>query len=194
MLFHDGQHGTPLIDALARHGDGLPANVLPLAVNEVTQVGLEAIVAAFAYGAAGVRFLLRAKPLHDIAGLSQTMPAVDFSQYMWEGFSADVRHTIETEGKWLRPSEYSPEPYPITRQLIEEGKNHLLLGGTIRTYAPVHILQGMRDSDVPWRRATLLIEHLAGDPAVLTLVKDGDHRLSREEDLQRLFAAIEAMD
>ena len=68
VLLHDGQHGTPLIDALARHGDGLPANVLPLAVNEVTQVGLEAIVAAFAYGAAGVRFLLRAKPLHDIGG------------------------------------------------------------------------------------------------------------------------------
>jgi pimeloyl-ACP methyl ester carboxylesterase len=131
------------------------------------------------------------KRLH---GLILIAPAVDFSQYMWEGFSADVRHTIETEGKWLRPSEYSPEPYPITRQLIEEGKNHLLLGGTIRTHAPVHILQGMRDSDVPWRRATLLIEHLAGDPAVLTLVKDGDHRLSREEDLQRLFAAIEAMD
>jgi pimeloyl-ACP methyl ester carboxylesterase len=108
------------------------------------------------------------KRLH---GLILIAPAVDFSQYMWEGFSADVRHTIETEGKC-----------------------HLLLGGTIRTHAPVHILQGMRDSDVPWRRATLLIEHLAGDPAVLTLVKDGDHRLSREEDLQRLFAAIEAMD
>ena len=60
-----------LIDALARHGDGLPANVLPLAVNEVTQVGLEAIAAAFAYGAAAVRFLLRAKPRHDVAGLRQ---------------------------------------------------------------------------------------------------------------------------
>ena len=72
VLFHDGQHGSALIDALARHGDGLPANVLPLAVNEVTQVGLEAIVAAFAYGTAGVRFLLRAKPLHDVTGLSQT--------------------------------------------------------------------------------------------------------------------------
>ena len=101
---------------------------------------------------------------------------------------------IETEGKWLRPSQYSPEPYPITRQLIEEGKNHLLLGGTVRTHAPVHILQGMQDPDVPWKRATTLIEHLAGDPAVLTLIKDGDHRLSREEDLQRLFSAIEAMD
>ena len=68
LLLHDDAHGTPLIDALARHGDGLPANVLPLAVNEVTQVGLEAIVAAFAYGATGFRFLLRAKPLHDVAG------------------------------------------------------------------------------------------------------------------------------
>ena len=77
VLFHDGQHGTPLIEALARHGDGLPANVLPLAVNEVTQVGVEAIVAAFAYGAAGVRFLVRAKPLHDIAGLSQTIAMAD---------------------------------------------------------------------------------------------------------------------
>lgn len=77
MLLHDGQHGTELIDALARHGDGLPANVLPLAVNEITQVGLEAIVAAFAYGATGVRFLLRAKPLHDTVGLTQTIAMAD---------------------------------------------------------------------------------------------------------------------
>lgn len=73
LLFHDGQHGSELIDALARHSDGLPANVLPFAVNEVTQVGLEAIVASFAYGTADVRFLLRAKPLHDVIGLSKTI-------------------------------------------------------------------------------------------------------------------------
>ncbi|PIT04133.1 4Fe-4S ferredoxin [Bradyrhizobium nitroreducens] len=73
VLIHDGQHGTPLIDALARHGDGLPANVLPFALNEITQVGLEAIVAAFAYGAANVRFLLRARPQHDVTGLYQTI-------------------------------------------------------------------------------------------------------------------------
>jgi pimeloyl-ACP methyl ester carboxylesterase len=140
------------------------------------------------------RALAAAGETSRLYGLILIAPAVDFTAHMWEGFPEDVRRTIETQGKWLRPSEYSPEPYPITRRLIEEGKNHLLLGGTIRTYAPVHILQGMQDSDVPWKRATLLIEHLAGDPAVLTLVKDGDHRLSREEDLQRLFAAIEAMD
>ena len=69
MLLHDEAHGVPLIDALARFGDGLPANVLPIAVNEVTQVGLEAIAAALAYGAGAVRLLLRAKPRHDTAGL-----------------------------------------------------------------------------------------------------------------------------
>jgi len=96
VLFHDGQHGTPLIEALARHGDGLPANVLPLAVNEVTQVGLEAIVAAFAYGAAGLRFLLRSKPMHDIAGLSQTIAMAD-AILSGLGFSGPAVATIETD-------------------------------------------------------------------------------------------------
>ena len=96
VLFHDGQHGTPLIEALARHGDGLPANVLPLAVNEVTQVGVEAIVAAFAHGAAGVRFLVRARPMHDIAGLSQTIAMAD-AILSGLGFSGPPVATIETD-------------------------------------------------------------------------------------------------
>ena len=73
LMFHDAEHGGELIDALARHGDGLPANVLPVAVNEVTQVGLEAVAGAFAYGASAVRVLTRAKPRHDTAGLAQTV-------------------------------------------------------------------------------------------------------------------------
>jgi len=73
VLFHDSEHGGALIDALARHGDGLPGNVLPLEVNEVTQVGLEAVAACFAFGAAAARFLTRAKPRHDIAGLGKTL-------------------------------------------------------------------------------------------------------------------------
>ena len=96
VLFHDGHHGTALIDALARHGTGLPANVLPLAVNEVTQIGLEAIVAAFAYGAASVRFVLRAKPLHDIAGLSQTVAMAE-AILSGLGFSGRRVATIETD-------------------------------------------------------------------------------------------------
>ena len=73
ILFHDEAHGGEMISALARYGDGLPANVLPVAVNEVTQIGLESIAAAFAYGASAVRFLLRAKPRHDVAGLIKTI-------------------------------------------------------------------------------------------------------------------------
>jgi ferredoxin len=73
LLLHDDQHGTEIIDALARHGDGLPANAIPLVVNEITQVGLETVAAAFAYGATAVRFLLRARPRHDIAGLQRTI-------------------------------------------------------------------------------------------------------------------------
>src|SRR6185437_12177364 len=73
LLLHDAEHGGALIDALARHGDGLPANVIPLEVNEITQVGIEAVAAAFAYGASAVRFLLRAKPRHDLAGLRRTI-------------------------------------------------------------------------------------------------------------------------
>jgi ferredoxin len=73
VLFHDEDHGGALIDALARHGDGLPANVLPLVVNEITQIGLEAVAAAFAYGASAVRFVLREKLRHDISGLMHTI-------------------------------------------------------------------------------------------------------------------------
>jgi ferredoxin len=112
VLFHDSQQGSALIDALARHGDGLPANVLPFAVNEVTQVGLEAVVASFAYGAAGIRFLLRARPLHEISGLSQTMAMAD-AIVSGLGFLGRRVATIETDdpdvlGKELRAIEPAP--------------------------------------------------------------------------------------
>jgi ferredoxin len=73
LLFHDGDHGRPLVEALARYGDGLPANVLPMELNEVTQLGLETLAGAFAYGASAVRILLRAKPRHDVSGLNKTV-------------------------------------------------------------------------------------------------------------------------
>jgi pimeloyl-ACP methyl ester carboxylesterase len=126
-----------------------------------------------------------------LTGLVLIAPAVDFTERLiWDRLPADARHQIETKGAWLRPSAYSPEPYPITKRLIEEGRRHLLLDGTIRTHCPVHILQGMRDEDVPWRHAVTLVEHLAGDPVVLTLIKDGEHRLSRDADLERLKQII----
>jgi ferredoxin len=101
VLVHDEAHGAPLIDALARFGDGLPANVLPITVNEVTQVGLEAIAAAFAYGAAAVRLLLRAKPRHDTAGLTRTLALAE-PILAGLGFGAGRAATIETDDPdWL---------------------------------------------------------------------------------------------
>jgi ferredoxin len=96
VLLHDEPHGAALIDALARHGNGLPANVLPLAVNEVTQVGIEAVAAAFAYGAAGLRILTRARPRHDIAGLYQTIALAE-PILSGLGFGPGRVATIETD-------------------------------------------------------------------------------------------------
>jgi len=128
--------------------------------------------------------------LASVSGLVLIAPAVDFTEVlMWQRFPAKVRREIETTGVWARPSDYG-EAYPITRGLIEEGRNHLLLGSMIETGCPVRILQGVQDPDVPWSHAVELTARLAQDDVVLTLVKDGDHRLSRPEDIERLIKAV----
>ena len=118
-------------------------------------------------------------------------PAVDFTEeLMWKRFPPEVRREIEETGAWSRPSQYSAEPYLITRGLIEEGRHHLLLDGMIETGCPVRILQGVQDPDVPWQHAVELVSRFARDDVVLTMIKDGDHRLSRPEDIERLIAAV----
>jgi pimeloyl-ACP methyl ester carboxylesterase len=125
-----------------------------------------------------------------LAGLVLIAPAPDFTEeLMWKGFSPDALREIETNGVWLRPSLYG-EPYPITRALIEEGRNHLLLGGSIDVGCPVRILQGARDPDVPWQHAFALAHRLPVDDVVLTMIQDGDHRLSRPQDIARMIAAV----
>jgi len=130
-----------------------------------------------------------------LAGLVLIAPAVDFTEeLMWKQFPPQVKHEIETTGLWVRPSEYSEEPHQITANLIADGRRHLLLGGLIETGCPVRILQGVEDPDVPWRHAVALVSRLAQDDVVLSLVKDGDHRLSRPEDIERLLAAVAEFD
>jgi pimeloyl-ACP methyl ester carboxylesterase len=126
-----------------------------------------------------------------VTGLVLVAPAVDFTEeLMWKRFAPEVRREIEDKGMWARPSQYSQEPYLISRGLIEEARNHLLLDGMIETGCPVRILQGVQDPDVPWQHAVELSARFARDDVVLTLVKDGDHRLSRPEDIERLIAAV----
>lgn len=127
----------------------------------------------------------------EIKGMVLIAPAADFTEIlMWQRFTPEIRQEIEEKGFWQRPSEYSEQPYLITRGLIEDGRKHLLLGGLIETGCPVRILQGVKDEDVPWQHATELVSRLARDDVILTLVKDGDHRLSRPEDIERLIAAV----
>jgi pimeloyl-ACP methyl ester carboxylesterase len=137
------------------------------------------------------RELRKRKDAAPIAGMVLIAPAVDFTEeLMWKPFSDAIKREIEEKGVWMRPSEYSEGPHPITKRLIEDGRKHLMFGGLIETGCPVHILQGVQDPDVPWRHAVELVARFARDDVVLTLIKDGDHRLSRPEDIERLIAAV----
>ncbi|MBV9512200.1 MAG: alpha/beta fold hydrolase [Caulobacteraceae bacterium] len=118
-------------------------------------------------------------------------PAADFTErLMWDQMDASVRHEIESLGIWSRPSEYG-ELYVITRTLIEDGRRWQILPGPVGIKVPVRILQGGADPDVPWRHALALAEALETEDLVFTLIRDGDHRLSRETDIRRLVAAVE---
>lgn len=113
-------------------------------------------------------------------------PAPDFTEdLMWADLTPEQRATIERDGLWHRPSEYG-DPYPITRALIEDGRNHLLLRAPIALGAPLRILQGQQDPDVPWRHALRIAEAVTGGDVRIHLIKDGDHRLSRPQDLALL--------
>ena len=127
-----------------------------------------------------------------LAGLVLIAPAPDFTeQLMWNSFPDEIREEIRNKGVWMRPSEYGDgTPYPITRALIEEGRNHLLLGSAIEVGCPVRILQGARDPDVPWQHAFALAHRLPAEDVVLTMIQDGDHRLSRPQDIARILAAV----
>src|SRR6202011_4662593 len=131
-----------------------------------------------------------AMPRPILAGLVLIAPAPDFTEeLMWNRFSPEIREEISIKGHWLRPSEYG-ESYPITQRLIEEGRDHLLLGSAINVGCPVRILQGAQDPDVPWQHAFALAHRLPSDDVVLTMIQDGDHRLSRPQDIARIIAAV----
>ena len=129
-----------------------------------------------------------------VAGMVLIAPAADFTEaLLWPRLTEDARRQIETEGVWLRPSDYDPEPYPITRALIEDGRKNLLLDAPIPLKLPVHILHGMDDPDVPWAHAVKLVERIESSDVTLELVKGGDHRLSTPTEIARLESRIEQM-
>ena len=129
-----------------------------------------------------------------IAGLVLIAPATDMTEaLMWSAMPQEIRAELMEKGSWQRPSAYSDTPYLITRKLIEDGRQHLFGDRPIEVGCPVHVLQGVADADVPYTHALDLVSRLHEDDVVLTLVKDGDHRLSRPEDLERIIAAVEGV-
>lgn len=118
-------------------------------------------------------------------------PAPDFTEkLMTPALSAEAKAAIARDGVWIRPSEYDDGGYPITRDLLEDGARWSILPGPVPIDVPVRILQGGADPDVPWTHALELANALASDNVVFSLIKDGDHRLSRPQDLERLVAAV----
>ena len=141
-----------------------------------------------------VEELRRAGSAPSVAGLVLIAPAPDFTQELIEpSLSEAERASLIEKGYFEEHSEYSPEPNIFTHALMEDGKRNRVLQGIITTGCPVHILQGMRDPDVPYQHALKLLEHLPSDDVVLTLIRDGDHRLSRPQDIDRMLAAVKTL-
>lgn len=125
-----------------------------------------------------------------IAGLLLLAPAPDFTHRLMEPkLSDDQRAALERDGFIAEPSDYSPEPNIYTRKLFEDGAANLVMDGLIETRCPVTIIQGMADPDVPYQHALELVTHLPSEGVIVTLVRDGDHRLSRPQDLELIERA-----
>ncbi len=129
-----------------------------------------------------------------VVGLVLVAPAPDFTNELIEpNLTEEQRCSLAERGFFEEVSEYSPEANIYTRDLLEDGRANQVLSGIIETGCPVHILQGMQDPDVPYRHALKLMEFLPAEDAVLTLIRDGDHRLSRPQDLEKMLAAVETL-
>lgn len=129
-----------------------------------------------------------------VAGLLLLAPAPDFTMELMEPQLDDAqKRDLAEKGYFEEPTPYGPEPNIYTKALFDDGRQNRVLEGVIETGCPVHILQGMADPDVPHRHALLLVEHLPADDTVLTLVRDGDHRLSRPRDIERILAALDGL-
>ena len=118
-------------------------------------------------------------------------PAADFTEALMKpGLPPEALAAIERDGEWIRPSLYEPTGYPITKGLLEDGARWTILGAPVPIEVPVRILQGREDPDVPWLHALALANAIKSEDVVFTLIKDGDHRLSRDQDIARLLATV----
>ena len=173
--FEDGTIGVWLADAV-------------VALDQLTQGTV--ILVGSSMGAWIATLIALQRPAR-IAGLVLLAPAIDFTEdIIWDRLDGAHRAKLGRERRLTFPSAYSEEPDVITWALIEEGRRHLILGKPITTGRPVRVLHGMHDSDIPWAHAIRLMESLVDTDAQLTLIKDGEHRLQRPQDLGLIGRAV----
>jgi pimeloyl-ACP methyl ester carboxylesterase len=128
-----------------------------------------------------------------IAGLLGVAAAPDFTEDLMQALSPSEREALERDGVVPVYSPYDPQPTPVTKLILEEGRRHLVLRDQIRLDCPVRLIHGMRDPDVPWRTSLSLADRLRSEDVEITLIKAGDHRLSEQRDLDRLCGALELL-
>lgn len=134
-----------------------------------------------------------ARPLRT-AGLVGIASAPDFTEeLLWRRFDDGIRQRLQSDGVYYRPAEYDDSSCPITIKLIEDGRRHLVLERPIAIHCPVRLLHGMRDQDVPWTHAPRIAEKLLAEDVRVLIIKDGDHRLSRDQDILRLCETVEEL-
>jgi pimeloyl-ACP methyl ester carboxylesterase len=126
----------------------------------------------------------------NLKGVALIAPAWDMTRLFWEHATAEIRGTVVRDGVYYRPSAYGDGPYAITRALIEDGERHLFGAGPIPLSVPIRILHGCQDPDIPWRHSLALLDAAACPDMRLTLIKDGEHRLSRPRDLALFFSTL----
>jgi pimeloyl-ACP methyl ester carboxylesterase len=129
-----------------------------------------------------------------VAGLVGIAAAPDFTEDLIRARAGPAElAALERYGCWMQPSAYGDPPHPITRALLEDGRQHLVLRAPIGIRCPVHLLHGQQDPDVPYETSLRLAERLESDQVTIELIKAGDHRLSRDADIERLWAAVERL-
>jgi pimeloyl-ACP methyl ester carboxylesterase len=176
--FEDGTIGAWIEDALA-------------IVDQVSEGPL--VVVGSSMGGWIMLHLALARP-ERVRALVGIAPAPDFTEnLLLPEASPEQRRALEEEGRWMQPSAYGDEPYPVTAGLIEDGRRRMLLRAPIPIRCPVHLLHGQRDADVPWRTSLRLAERLESEDVTIELLKAGDHRLSGEPELARIIAAVERL-
>jgi pimeloyl-ACP methyl ester carboxylesterase len=181
---HGESSGTPREASITRWRDDT------LAVIDTLTEGRPLLLVGSSMGGWMALLALKARP-ERIAGLVLIAPAPDFTQALMEPQLSETARAALARGEvYELPGDYGLPPFPLTQAFLDDGRRNAVLDGTIPCTGPVRILQGMQDPDVPWAHAVAVADTLDSPDLALTLIKQGDHRLSTRADLARLIAAI----